>query len=149
MATYTQILYQIVFATKYREDTMIESGQQALYRYIWGVLQKKQCHLYRINGVENHLYILTHLHPSTALASLVKDIKLSSSTFIKENGIFPDFIGWQDGYGAFTYSPKEKQRLINYIRNQKEHHRQKSFQEEYISLLKEQEVAFEEKYLFG
>lgn len=149
MATYTQILYQIVFATKYREDTMIESGQQALYRYIWGVLQKKQCHLYRINGVENHLYILTHLHPSTALASLVKDIKLSSSTFIKENGIFPDFIGWQDGYGAFTYSPKEKQRLINYIRNQKEHHRQKSFREEYISLLKEQEVAFEEKYLFG
>ncbi len=104
--------------------------------------------------MENHLHILTHLHPSTALASLVKDIKVASSKSIKETGIFPDFIGGQDGCGAFTYSPKEKQRLINYIKNKKEHHRQKNFREEYISLLyisllKEQGVAFEEKFLFG
>lgn len=149
MATYTQILYQLVFSTKYREDTMIASGQEALYRHIWGLLQQKNCHLYRINGVENHLHILTHLHPSVSLASLVKDIKLSSSAYIKTSGIFPDFRGWQAGYGAFTYSIKEKQRLINYIKKQKEHHQKKSLQEEYIGLLTEQGILYDEKYLFS
>jgi putative transposase len=148
MATFTQILYQLVFSTKYRENTMIESGQEALYRYIWGVIEKKHCHLYRINGVENHLHILIHLHPSIPLASLVKDIKLASTDFIQKSGIFPDFRGWQDGYGAFTYSIKEKQRLINYIKKQKEHHGILNFQDEYVNLLKENEITFDEEYLF-
>jgi putative transposase len=65
-----------------------------------GILENKKCHLYQINGVEDHIHILTHLHPSVALADLVKDIKLASTKFIKEKGLFPQFSGWQDGYGA-------------------------------------------------
>jgi putative transposase len=148
MSTYTQILYQIVFSTKDHELTMIESGQERLYRFIWGVLQKKNCHLYRINGIEDHLHIITHLHPTIAPASLVKDIKLSSSELIKNEGLFPQFKGWQDGYGAFTYAISAKNNLIEYVKSQKEHHKKVSFRDEYITLLKEYEIEFDEKYLF-
>jgi putative transposase len=87
------------------------------------------------------------VHPIVAVAYLVKDIKLASSTFIKAENIFPGFNGWQDGYGAFTYSISAKDNLIEYVKNQKEHHRNLSFREEYMSLLKEHEIEFNEKYL--
>lgn len=112
-----------------------------------GHIKNKRCHLYRINGVEDHLHIATHIHPSVPLADLVKDIKLASTHHIKKNRLFKDFGGWQDGYGAFTYSLKEKRRLIGYIKNQEEHHKYFSFKEEFIELLKEQGVEFDEKYL--
>ena len=147
MSTYTQILYQIVFATKNREHTLAAPHRADLFKYISVILENKKCHLYQINGVEDHLHILTHLHPSIALSDLVKDIKLASTKFIKEKGIFPRFSGWQDGYGAFTYSIDRKDILINYIKNQEQHHLKKSFREEYIELLNEQGVTYEEKYL--
>jgi hypothetical protein len=81
------------------------------------------------------------------LASLVKDIKLASSEHIKGQKLFPNFTYWQEGYGAFTYSIKAKDRLINYVKNQEAHHGQKDFREEYIELLNEHEIAFDEKYL--
>jgi REP element-mobilizing transposase RayT len=126
---------------------MLKPNRDQLYKYIWGILQNKRCHLYRINGVEDHLHIVTHLHPSVALAGLIKDIKIASSLFIKEQSLFPDFVSWQEGYGAFTYSIKERERLINYVKNQEEHHKKSSFKEEFIALLNEHGVAFDEKYL--
>ena len=148
MSTYTQILYQIVFATKNHEMTMIEPSQERLYRFIWEILKNKNCHLYRIGGVEDHLHIITHIHPIVAVAHLVKDIKLAASGFIKTENIFPHFNGWQDGYGAFTYAISAKDNLIEYVKNQKEHHKKISFRDEYISLLKEHGIEFDEKYLF-
>lgn len=147
MSTYTQILYQIVFSTKNRERTLSKSNRDELYKYIWGVLKNKNCHLYRIGGIEDHIHILTHLHPTVALSALVKDIKMSSSQYIKEHKLFDNFNGWQDGYGAFTYSIKEKDNLIDYIKNQEEHHSVFDFKEEYLNLLKEFQVEFDEKYL--
>ena len=147
MSTYTQIIYQIVFSTKRRERVLTKNHRDELFKYIWGVLKNKKCHLYRINGVEDHLHIVTHLHPSVSLSSLVKDIKVSSSLYIKENNLFEKFTSWQEGYGAFTYSIKEKDRLIEYVKNQEEHHRIKTFKEEYIQLLHEHGVEFDEKYL--
>ncbi|HEY6503705.1 MAG TPA: IS200/IS605 family transposase, partial [Chitinophagaceae bacterium] len=137
MSTYTQILYQIVFGTKHRERTMIKRDRPELFRFISGLLKKKNCHLYRINGVEDHLHIIIHLHPSVSLASLVKDIKLASTAHIKEQNLFPDFGGWQDGYGAFTYSTEARSNLIEYVMRQEEHHRIKTFEDEYIELLQE------------
>ena len=148
MSTYTQILYQLVFTTKNHENTMAEEGQEMLYRFIWGILKNKNCHLYRINGTENHLHIVTHIHPMIAPAILIKDIKLASSDLIKNENLFPGFAGWQDGYGAFTYAFSAKDHLIEYVKNQKEHHRKVSFKDEYISLLKEHGIEFDEKYLF-
>ena len=83
-------------------------------------------------GIEDHIHIVCDLHPSVALANLIKDIKLASSDKIKHDNIFPAFNGWQDGYGAFTYSIKEKERLINYVKNQKQHHKKISFEEHFI-----------------
>lgn len=147
MSTYTQILYQIVFSTKHRQGTLIKENRPELFKYIWGILKKKKCHLYRINGVEDHLHIVTHIHPMVALGPLVKDIKLASSDYIKEKKLFPDFDGWQDGYGGFTYAFSAKNDLIEYIINQEEHHRTKTFREELIELLHEHGIAFDEKYL--
>ena len=118
-----------------------------LYKYISGVLENKKCHLYRIGGIEDHIHIVTHLHPTISLSDLVKDIKLSSSEFIKSNKLFANFKGWQEGYGAFTYSIKQKDVLIEYVKNQEEHHRVKTFREEYLELLKEHGVEYNEKYI--
>ncbi|OFY82587.1 MAG: transposase [Bacteroidetes bacterium RIFCSPLOWO2_12_FULL_35_15] len=147
MSTYTQIIYQLVFGTKNRETTLSAANRQELFKYICGILQQKNCHVYQINGVEDHIHIVTHLHPSVSLASLIKDIKLASSDYIKKNNLFPKFGGWQEGYGAFTYSIKEKDRLIEYVKNQEAHHKIKIFREEYAELLEEHGIAFNEKYL--
>lgn len=147
MSTYTQILYQIVFSTKNRAKVLLPDKRPDLFRYMWGVLKNKNCHLYRINGIEDHIHIATHIHPSISLASLVKDIKVSSSKYIKENQLFSRFMGWQEGYGAFTYSIETKESLIAYVKNQEEHHKKISFKDEYIELLKEHNIKFEEKYL--
>lgn len=147
MSTYTQILYHIVFSTRNREKVLNKEHRVRLFKDIWGILKKKNCHLYRINGVEDHLHIVTHLHPQISLSSLIKDIKLGSSSYIKENKIFPQFQGWQDGYGAFTYSIKEKDNLIEYVKNQEQHHKTTSYKEEYIQLLNENNIRFDEKFL--
>lgn len=148
MSTYTQLLYQIVFSTKNREHTLLNSSCEELYRYIWGILKNKNCHLYRIGGISDHIHIITHIHPSVSLATLVKDIKLASSEFIKSQKLFPDFRGWQNGYGGFTYSLKDKDHLIEYVKNQDEHHKRVSFREELTELLKEHGIEFDEKYLY-
>lgn len=147
MSTYTQILYQIVWSTKNRKPSLTKNYRIQLFQYIWGLLKKKRCHLYRINGVEDHLHIVTHVHPSIALASLVKDIKLAASSHIKEESLFDDFDGWQSGYAAFTYSIDAKDNLIEYVKRQEEHHRKITFEEELRELLKEHHIPYDEKYL--
>ena len=147
MSTYTQILYQIVFSTKRRKPALLKENREALFKYIWGILKNKKCHLYRINGVEDHLHIVTHVHPTVAPAFLVKDIKIASSSYIKANDLFPDFDDWQVGYAAITYSWKEKDTLIEYVKNQEEHHKTKTYREELIESLRERGIEFDEKYL--
>lgn len=147
MSTYTQSLYQIVFSTKDREKTLTKDNREELFRYIWGVLKNNKCHLYRIGGIEDHIHIVTHIHPAVAVSSLVKDIKLASSDYIKKQNLFPDFKAWQVGYGSFTYSFSDKDRLIEYVKNQETHHHKKTFREELIELLNEHHVEFDEKYL--
>ncbi|HEY3372882.1 MAG TPA: transposase [Prolixibacteraceae bacterium] len=147
MSTYTQILWQIVFSTKYREHTLIKHNREELYKYIWGILKNKDCHLYRIGGVTDHIHIVTHIHPLISLASLVKDIKLASDSYIKSQHLFPCFDGWQAGYGGFTYSIKDKNHLIEYVKNQEVHHDEFTFIEELIVLLQEHGIVYDEKYL--
>ena len=147
MSTYTQLLYHIIFSTKNREPTMVPLQKIRLFSYIHKLLSNKKCHLYRINGVEDHLHILSHIHPTISIAHLVKDIKLASHDFIAKEAIFPKFKGWQNGYGAFSVSFKEKNRLIEYIKNQEEHHQSFSFLKEYKSVLTENNIEFDPKYL--
>ena len=147
MGTYRQVYYQIVFGTKQRKPTISQEHDEELYKYIWGIIKNKNCKLYRINGVEDHIHILSDLHPSISLSDYVKNIKVASSLWMKESGKFPLFKGWQDGYGAFTYSIREKDMIINYIKNQKRHHKSEVYIEEYKRLLRENDIDFDEKYL--
>lgn len=116
MSTYSQIFYQIIFATKNRKPTINPEHEINLYKYIHGIINNKNCKLYRINGMADHLHIFCDLHPSIALANFIKDIKISSNAWMKESGNFTQFDAWQVGYGAFTYSIKEKNILIDYIK---------------------------------
>lgn len=147
MSTFTQILFQIVFSTKNREHTLTIENREELFRYIGGIFKNKNCHLYQIGGVTDHLHIITHVHPTVALSSLMKDIKMASSSYIKSKNLFKEFSGWQEGYGAFTYAFSSKNNLINYVKNQEEHHKHKSFIEEYKELLEEHQIIYDEKYL--
>lgn len=126
MGTYRQIYYQIIFGTKNRESSINEKNESELYKYIWGVLKNKKCNLYRINGMPDHIHILCDLHPSICLSDFVKDIKVSTSLWMKQSSLFPEFTNWQEGYGAFTYSIRERDMIINYIKTQKEHHKKRN-----------------------
>ncbi|AWV96997.1 IS200/IS605 family transposase [Arcticibacterium luteifluviistationis] len=147
MSTYTQILYHLVFSTRNRERSLKAEGRPVLFKYIWGILKEKKCHLYRINGVEDHIHIVFSLHLTISLAALVKDIKLASSLMIKEKNLFL-FTAWQEGYSAFTYSLDAKDNLIEYVKNQEERHEKVSFKDELISLLDEFQIEYKEEYLF-
>lgn len=148
MSTYTQIYYHIVFSTKNRAPVLDAARREDMFRYIWGIIKNKNCHVYRMNGLEDHLHILTSLHPTECLADLVKDIKTGSSRWIRDNRVFPRFSHWQEGYGAFTHSMKDRDRLIEYIKRQQEHHHRESFEDEYRRLLIDAGIEFDEKYLF-
>jgi putative transposase len=145
---HTKLIYHIVFGTKYRRRVLTKDKRKRLFKFIWGILQKKKCHLYRINGVEDHIHILTSMRTTMDVANLVKDIKVASHLWIEENEIFPEFIEWQVGYGAFTVSAYEKDGLIEYIKNQEAHHKIETYEDEYRRLLKEHDIDFNEKYLF-
>jgi putative transposase len=145
--SYRQIYYQIVFGTRDRKATIAEAHCEEMYRYIWGVIKNLNCKLYRINGTEDHIHIFSDLHPSISLSDYVKKIKVASSLWMKENGKFPNFEGWQEKYAAFTYSIREKDMIINYVKNQKEHHKLETFYDEFKRLLIENGIEFDEKYL--
>ncbi|MEI6881412.1 MAG: IS200/IS605 family transposase [Bacteroidota bacterium] len=147
MSTYTQILFQIVFSTKNRERTLKTEKRVELYKYIWGIMKNKKCHLYQIGGIEDHIHIVTHIHPTISLSALIKDIKVASIEYIKKESLFQNFTGWQDGYAAFTYSLSEKDKLVSYVKNQEEHHKVITYHEELKQLLIEQKIEFDEKYL--
>lgn len=147
MSTYTQIAYHIVFSTKTRERTLVKSHREELFGYITGILSDKKCHSYRIGGVEDHIHILAGLHPTIQLDKLVKDIKLATTAMIKRSRIFPSFGGWQNGYGAFTFAYRDLDNLVSYVMNQEEHHRTSSSREEFIDILRDYRVNFDEKYL--
>lgn len=147
MGTYSQLLYQIVFSTKNRQPILKKENRKELFKYIWGILNNKNCHLYRINGVSDHIHIITHIHPTESVSDIVKVVKISSGNFIKSEKLFTEFEGWQDGYGAFTYKITALDRLIEYVKNQEKHHKNVSYKEEFISLLEEHKIKFDERYL--
>ena len=149
MSTYGQIFYQLVFATKNRQPTINPTHENDLYKYIFGIVKSKKCKLYRINGMSDHIHIFCDLHLSLSLSNYIKDIKISSNLWMKESKNFPDFESWQEGYGAFTYSIKEKDNMIEYIKNQKEHHKTENFYDEFKRIIIKNGIEFDEKYFYN
>ncbi|MFK8056180.1 MAG: IS200/IS605 family transposase [Saprospiraceae bacterium] len=148
MSTYTQITYQVVFSAKNRSPVFQNREHRlCMYAYIAGIIRKKQCRVYAINGVEDHLHLLFDLHPSLSLASMIKDIKVATNLWIKENQFFSGFTNWKRGYSAFTYSANAIPNLTRYVENQEAHHKNKSSLEELKRLLNEHNIDFDDRYL--
>jgi REP element-mobilizing transposase RayT len=148
MSTFTQILYQIVFGSKDYTTFLDRENQGKLFGYIVGMLNRRNCHSYQVGGYANHIHIVTHLSPTINLSDLVREIKKAShEMMVREKKSFPDFPGWQVGYGAFTYHISMKPVLINYVLNQEQHHKGITFREEMIKLLNDNLVPFNEEYL--
>jgi putative transposase len=148
MNSYRQIIYHIVFCTYKRKNTLPSDHHEELYKYIWGVIKNRKGVLHRINGTENHIHILSDLHPSIALADFIKEIKTASNLWMKSTGKFQNFSSWAAGYCAITYTYRDKEMIVNYIKKQKEHHKKQTFENEYRALLKEQGIEWDEKYIF-
>ena len=125
----------IIFSTKYRSVPIHSSLEERLYSYIVGISKQKNVTILRINGTDDHIHILLKLHPSVALADLIRDYKSYSTAWIKKNG-FPNF-AWQIGYGGFSYCRSLLKSVMNYIDNQKEHHKTHSLRDE-VEMLKKQ-----------
>jgi putative transposase len=145
--TYTQIYYHIVFSTKNRVRAISPGRREELFRYLWGIHRHLKCHLYRIGGVEDHVHILTSIHPTVALSKYIEEVKTGSSRWIRDERIFTDWPGWQDGYAALTLADKDKDGVIEYIKNQEDHHRRVTFMEEYRKLLEDAGIRYDPKYL--
>lgn len=146
--TYNQCYIQLVFAVKYRQNLITKNIREKVEKYITGIIQQKNQKLLSIYCNPDHTHILVSLDTKIAIADLVRDLKANSSKFINENNLTSNNFRWQEGYGSFSYSKKEISRVALYIENQEKHHLKKSFKEEYIELLQEHEIDFEEKYLF-
>jgi putative transposase len=148
MSTYSQIYIQIVFAVKKRDSLIQNTWEDELYKYITGIISNKGQKLLAINGMPDHVHILIGMKPSCCLSDLVREIKKSSTTFIKEKKFTKFNFRWQEGFGAFSYSHSSLNNVIAYIQNQKEHHRKKTFKEEYIEFLEKFQIEFKDEYLF-
>ncbi|MDD2303643.1 MAG: IS200/IS605 family transposase [Prolixibacteraceae bacterium] len=144
--SYTQLLYHIVFRTKSSKNTIPEQHDKELYAYIMGIINNKKSKLYRIGGMPNHIHLLVDIHPTIAVSDFMKELKEYSSKLLSTNSNFPEFEGWAVSFACLTYSLKEKQTIIDYIKNQKEHHKKVSFEAEYRQFLIENGIDIDERY---
>lgn len=146
--TYWQIYVQLVFAVKKRSTFIADEWRERLHRYLTGIVQSKGSKLIAINSVPNHIHIFLGMNPDFALSDQVRDMKRSSTRFVNETILSSRRFGWQEGYGAFSYGRSQIDAVVKYILRQKEHHRQKSFREEYLSMLEKHSIDFDARYLF-
>lgn len=146
--TYSQLYVQIIFAVKGRQNLISKINREELQKYITGIVNKREQKMLAIFCMPDHTHVLIGLKPSIAISELVRDMKAGSSNFINGQGWIKGKFNWQEGFGAFSYSKSQLDDVINYIQNQEQHHRKKSFQEEYIEFLEKFAIEYDEKYLF-
>lgn len=146
--TFSQIYIQIVFAVKNRDAQVNASWEDQLYKYITGIVTNKGQKLIAINGMPDHIHIFVGLKPNCNLSDLVREIKKSSNTFINNQKFSNYKFSWQEGFGAFSYGHSQIDDVYKYVMNQKEHHKLKSFKEEYIEVLEKFNVDYKTEYVF-
>lgn len=146
--TYTQIHIQFVFAVKYRNASIHSSWKNELYKYITGIIQNHKHKLIAINGTTDHIHILIGMRPTQSISELMQDVKANSSKWINEKKFTNAKFEWQEGYGAFSYGKSQIHDVIAYINNQEQHHKLKTFKEEYIYFLEKFQIDYDEKFIF-
>jgi REP-associated tyrosine transposase len=146
--TYSQLLIQVIFAVKGRQSLIYPDWKDELFKYITGIVTNKNQKMLCINGVSDHIHILLGLKPDMAISDLVRDIKNNSTNFINDKKFVRIKFNWQAGFGAFSYSNSQMDRVVKYIMNQEKHHHKKTFKEEYLEFLEMFNVEYDERYLF-
>jgi len=145
---FTQLYIHLVFAVRYRERLLRKEIRSEVFKYVSGIITNRKHKSIIVNGVFDHIHILIGFNPIDKISDLVGCIKKESSVFINSKGWFNGKFHWQDGYGAFSYSRSQLDRVYNYILNQEQHHRKKSFKEEYVGLLEKFAIEYDDKFLF-
>lgn len=146
--TYTQIYIQIVFAVKGRQNLISKENREELHKFITGIITNRGQKLFAVFAMPDHVHLLVSMSPTVSISDLVRDIKAGSSKFINDKKWMTEKFNWQEGYGAFSYSKSNVDLVIKYILNQEEHHKNKSFKNEYIGFLEKFEIEYDSKYLF-
>lgn len=146
--TYTQIHIQAVFAVQNRESLIKKSFKEELFKYLTSIIQNHEHKVLQINAMPDHIHILFGMRPTQSISDLMQQLKQDSSKWINSKRFINGKFAWQAGYGAFSYSKSQVPRVIKYIRNQEEHHKALTFQEEYLALLETHQVDFDERYIF-
>lgn len=146
--TFSQIYIQVIFAVKGRESLITISWEEELYKYITGIITNKGQKLLAINGTQDHIHFLIGMRPSCCLSDLIREVKKASNEFVNQKKYSKLKFQWQEGYGAFSYSHSALDNVIGYIQNQKEHHRKRTFQEEYKEFLTKYQIEYKDEYLF-
>ncbi|NVO04003.1 MAG: IS200/IS605 family transposase [Bacteroidetes bacterium] len=144
----SKVYVHITFSTKYRQEMIDKSISSRLYEYIGGICKGLECYPLQVGGHTDHIHVLCLLSRKVAQMKLLEEIKKQSSKWIKTTGQeYSDFF-WQNGYGIFSVNPAELEVVINYIKNQEEHHRKRSFKDEYRDFLEKFNVEYDEKYVW-
>ena len=146
--TFSQIYIQTVFAVEGRANLLLKPWREEVFKYMAGIIKGKNQKPIIVNGVANHVHLFIGLKPSMALSDLVRDIKNNTSNFINTQKFVHGKFSWQEGFGSFSYAHSQIEQVYHYILNQEEHHRKKTFKEEYLDFLKKFEIEYDEKYLF-
>ena len=138
---------QFVFAVQDRASLINKEWKDELYQYITGIVQNNKHKLIAINGMPNHLHIFVGYKPHQLIPELLQDIKGSSSAWINKKNFLKGKFSWQEGYGAFSYSYSHIDKVVKYIADQEEHHKKRTFREEYIALLQNFHIEYDERYI--
>ena len=148
MSTFTNLLFHIIYSTKYRKPTIRTEWQDDLYGYIGGIVRDQKGTLLKIGGAEDHVHLLVKLSPTIAISDVLRKIKSNSSKWINELPGVDRKFEWQSGYAAFSVSESQLPAVIKYIANQAEHHRKKTFEEEFLAILKKHNIDVDMRYVF-
>ena len=146
--TFSQIYIQVVFAVQNRYALIKPDWEEELYKYITGIVQNKGQKMLAINGTLNHIHLFIGMKPTCCLSDLVREVKKASNVFIQERNFTRYNFKWQEGFGAFSYSHSQLTDVIQYIERQKEHHKKRTFKDEYLAFLKAFDIEFKNEYLF-
>jgi putative transposase len=146
--TFTQMYVQLVFAVSNRDAVLIKEIRPRIFQYMSGIMTNLKHKSLIINGTLNHVHVLFGLHPSVSVSDTVYNLKRCSSLFINKERLCLGRFSWQEGYGGFSYGRTQLDTIYNYIANQELHHKEKSFQQEYVDYLNENEMVFDQEFLF-
>jgi len=146
--TYHQVYIQAIFAVKYRAATLDKSWRPRILGVIGNLINETGCKTILVNGVGDHVHCFLGLKPTVAIAELMKTVKAKSSKYINDHELTRARFEWQEGYGAFSYSHSHIDDVYKYIAKQEEHHKKRTFREEYLEFLEKYEVPYDERYIF-